>query len=129
MRFCSTALHCPFCDEQGSIQVWRKREKGTGWELVDSQSNQDEKVAIQEYVRRQEQHTQSVVRQRHSIAIKQITMIFSRLSDDIVSHEQYLSEIVQSFKADPSAGAMKVRSPHPVFVLLTRCVARDSAQR
>ena len=100
--------------------MWRKREQGTGWELVDSLSDNEEKVAVQDYVRRQEQHTQSVVRQRHSIAVKQITMMFSRLSDDIVSHEQYLSEIVQSFKADPSAGATKVRVPHPYFVPFIR---------
>jgi hypothetical protein len=77
---------------------------------VDSAGSSDEKLAVQDYVKHQDQHTQSVVRQRHSVAIKQITMLFSRLSDDIISHEKYLAEIVDSFKADPSAGAMKVRS-------------------
>jgi hypothetical protein len=90
------------------IQVWRKRTQGTGWELVDSPGNGDEKAEVQDYVKRQDQHTQSMVRQRHSIAIKQITIIFSRLSDDVVSHEQYLSGIVRRFKADPSAGASQV---------------------
>lgn len=89
-------------------QVWRRRTDGSGWELIDSPGNGDEKVEVQDYVKRQDQHTQSIVRQRHSIAIKQITMIFSRLSDDIISHDQYLSEIVKSFKADPSAGASQV---------------------
>lgn len=98
--------------------MWRKRTEGKGWELVDSPGNGDEKVAVQDYVKRQDQHTQSVVRQRHSIAIKQISMIFSRLSDDIISHEQYLSEIVRSFKADPSAGASRVcPSQYRVFQL------------
>lgn len=90
------------------IQVWRKKTQEKGWELVDSPGTGEETVTVQEYVKRQDQHTQSVVRQRHSIAIKQITMSFNRLRDDIISHEQYLSEIVRGFKADPSAGASRV---------------------
>jgi hypothetical protein len=100
-----------YANTHSHIQEWLKRPQGTGWELVDSAGNGNEKAELQDYVKRQEQHTQSVVRQRHSMAIKQITMMFSRLSDDIISHEQYLSGIIKNFKADPSAGASKVCLP------------------
>ena len=87
--------------------MWRRREDGK-WEHVHSEGAGDLKATVAAYVKQQEVHTQSVVRQRHSVAVRQVCALFARVSDDVTSHSRYLGDIVAGFKADPSAGASKV---------------------
>lgn len=92
------------------MQVWRRQDNGK-WEHVQSPGAGDLKASVAEYVKQQEVHTQSVVRQRHSVAMRQVCALFARVSDDVTSHSRYLADIVAGFKSDPSAGASKV-TPH-----------------
>lgn len=92
--------------------MWRKGDDGR-WERIQSAGAGDLKATVADYVKQQEVHTQSVVRQRHSVAMRQVCALFARVSDDVTSHSRYLADIVAGFKADPSAGASKVPSAHP----------------
>eukprot|EP00892_Ulva_mutabilis_P006044 jgi/Ulvmu1/3811/UM018_0022.1 len=109
------------------VQEWRRKGDGK-WEYIQSTGAGDLKASIADYVKQQEVHTQSVVRQRHSVAVRQVCALFARVSDDVTSHSRYLGDIVAGFKADPSAGATKgLSAPRVQLERLERAKQHRSA--
>lgn len=93
------------------MQAWVKNADSGKWALVQTPGQGDLKLPVPDFVKQQDVHTQSVLAQKHSLMMKQLSAKVTRTVEMATRQAEHLQGIVAAFKADPSAGASKVWCP------------------